>query len=169
MREVAVLTQEFELNVQPSPRLRCLSGPCRPGCCRPCRGAPRAVDAPLSTGRHGLAEQVTWFCDAYRGLRAEFPEFQPLAVWPEPGGFLPFASSIDGDQLGWLTEGTTPDDWPLIVYPRHAPQGPPLTGTLTDILLEWLRGRFRTEGLPGLSRADDPLEYIGFEPVADAE
>lgn len=125
------------------------------------------VSAPLSTGEHGLAEEVRWVCDAYRGLRAEYPQFQPLAVWPEPGGFLPFANSIDGDQLGWLTEGPTPDDWPLIVYPRHAEQGPPLTGTLTDTLLEWLRGRFATEGLPSLGRVKDPLDHIGFEALAD--
>ncbi|WP_018220958.1 hypothetical protein [Salinispora pacifica] len=38
-----------------------------------------------------------------------------LPVWPEPGGFLPFANSIDSDELGWLTEGN-PDEWPLIIF-----------------------------------------------------
>lgn len=126
-------------------------------------------DAPLETGRFGLVEEATRVCDGYRSLRASHPQFQPLAVWPEPGGLLPFASSIDGDQLGWLTEGPTPDDWSLIVYPRHAEQGPPLTGTLTDTLLAWLRGRFGTEGLPSLGRVKDPLDHIGFEPLDDVE
>ncbi len=34
-------------------------------------------------------------------------------------------------------------------------------------LLEWLRGRFATEGLPGLDKLDDPLEFIDFEPWDD--
>ncbi|MET9430896.1 MULTISPECIES: SMI1/KNR4 family protein [unclassified Streptomyces] len=120
---------------------------------------------PLGTDQYDLAPWAEWYHDTYRGHRERYPEFNPLRVWPEAGGFLPFANSIDGDQLCWLTEGDSPDDWPLIVVPRHAKQGPPLTGTLTGILLEWLRGRFRTEGLPGLGRPDeDPLDYIGFEP-----
>lgn len=90
-----------------------------------------------------------------RGQRAGFPEYHPLAVHPEPGGFLLFADSIDGDRLCRLTEGATPDDWPLIVVPRHADQGPPLGANLTDTLLEWPRGRFATEGLPPLGRRDE--------------
>jgi hypothetical protein len=55
----------------------------------------------------------------------------------------------------------------LIISPRHADQGPPLPGNLIDTLLEWLRGRFVTEGLPGLDELDDPLEFIDFEPWDD--
>lgn len=121
---------------------------------------------PLRPAGRGFVRHAEETLDAYRTLRADFPENLPLAVWPEPGGFLPFANSIDGDHLGWLTEGE-PDDWPLIVWPRHADQGPPLEGGLTDVLLEWLRGRFSTEGLAGLDEDDDPLEFAGFEPWDD--
>ncbi|MEU1543794.1 hypothetical protein ABZ461_38065 [Actinacidiphila glaucinigra] len=61
----------------------------------------------------------------------------------------------------------------MIVVPRHGDQGPPLDTDLTETLLEWLRGRFATEGLPPLGRRDEnPLDYIGFEhygaePAAD--
>ncbi|MEV6107404.1 SMI1/KNR4 family protein [Streptomyces sp. NPDC051940] len=122
--------------------------------------------APFGDGQYDLAPWAEWHTETYRDLRADFPEYHPLAVWPEPGGFLPFANSIDGDELGWLTEGADPDDWPLIVVPRHADQGPPLDGGgLTDTLLQWLRGHFAAEGLPRLGRRDeDPLDYIGFEP-----
>jgi hypothetical protein len=121
---------------------------------------------PLRTNGRGFAYHAAEVLDGYRSLRAGFPEYHPLPVWPEPGGFLPFASSIDGDQLGWLTEGD-PDSWPLIISPRHADQGPPLPGNLTDTLLEWLRGRFASEGIPGLDKLDDPLEFIDFEPWDD--
>lgn len=76
--------------------------------------APRPNPRRLRTGALG------W----YRELRDEFPEYHPLPIWPEPGGFLPFASSIDGDSIGWLTDGE-PDRWPLIVEPRHHEQGRP--------------------------------------------
>jgi hypothetical protein len=121
---------------------------------------------PLHAGRHGFVDNVEETLSGYRSLRSQFPEYCPLPVWPEPGGFLPFANSIDGDDLGWLTEGE-PDSWPLIVVPRHADQGPPLPGTLTDTLLQWARGRFGTDGLPALDESDDPLAFASFEPWTD--
>lgn len=126
-------------------------------------------NTPFGEDQYALAPWAEWYAETYQGQRAAFPEYHPLAVYPEPRGFLPFADSIDGDQLCWLTEGATPDDWPLIVVPRHADQGPPLNTDLTKTLLEWLRGRYATEGLPGLGRRDeDPLGYIEFE-ADDAE
>ncbi|TYC09653.1 SMI1/KNR4 family protein [Micromonospora sp. MP36] len=107
-------------------------------------------------------ERLGW----YRDLRDQFPEYHPLPIWPEPGGFLPFASSIDGDSLGWLTEGE-PDRWPLIVEPRHHEQGPPLTGTLIDLLLSWLRGQPAAREFPHLDPLDDPLEFTDFQPWTD--
>ncbi|WP_394830011.1 SMI1/KNR4 family protein [Pendulispora rubella] len=123
-------------------------------------GPPLAIDHKL-----GLVCQVAEVLEGYRSLRADHPQYHPLPTWPEPGGFLPFADSIDGDYVGWLTQGA-PDEWPVIVYPHSADQGPPLTGKLTDILLEWLRGRFSTDGLPEL---DEPLETIGFEPWTEKD
>jgi hypothetical protein len=117
---------------------------------------------PTRRGARGLARYVEETLADYRDLRADFPEEQPLPVWPEPGGFLPFANSIDGDQLGWLTQGD-PENWPLIVYPRHADQGPPLPDGLTDTLLDWMRGNLKTIGFAVLDEDDDPLEFIGFD------
>ncbi|MGW5673555.1 SMI1/KNR4 family protein [Streptomyces sp. NPDC003860] len=124
---------------------------------------------PFAEDQYALAPWAEWYAKTYAELRADHPEYHPLAVWPEPGGFLPFADSIDGDQLCWLTEGSDPDAWPLIVVPRHADQGPALRdGGLVDTLLEWLRGRLVTHGLPPLSRPhEDPLDHIGFEPFEE--
>jgi len=123
----------------------------------------RDPDAARSKGYRGLADFVEQMLDIYRELRAEHPEFQPLAVWPEPGGFLPFADSIDGDVFGWLTLGD-PEDWPVIIYPRHEDQGPPLPEGLVDTLLAWLRGRPVSTVFEQLDEADDPLEYATFAP-----
>ncbi|MDT0342610.1 SMI1/KNR4 family protein [Streptomyces litchfieldiae] len=121
---------------------------------------------PLRPPDAGFVRHIARTLSAYRTLRDAAPGCFPLPLWPAPGGFLPCANTIDGDQLGWLTRGA-PDDWPVIVWPRHAGQGPPLPGTLTDVLLAWLRGQLSTEGLPGLDRDDDPLEFAVFEPSSD--
>ncbi|MER6480065.1 SMI1/KNR4 family protein [Streptomyces filamentosus] len=123
------------------------------------------VSLPLGAGEYDLVPWGHWYGDNYRNLRASHPDRHPLAAWPEPGGFLPFASSLDGDQLGWLTEGDDPDAWPLIVDPRHARVGPPLTGTLTGVLLSWLRGELDVEGLPRLLYPhEDPMDLVAHEP-----
>ncbi|MFI0038889.1 hypothetical protein ACH4NS_25820 [Streptomyces mutabilis] len=118
---------------------------------------------PLRTGERRFVTHVEKVLGAYRSLQDGYPEEYPLALWPEPGGFLPFANSIDADHLGWLTEGDDPDGWPLVVWPRHAPQGAPLEGGLVDTLVAWQRGRLVTHGLAGLDEEDDPLEFAGFE------
>ncbi|MFD3513351.1 SMI1/KNR4 family protein [Streptomyces sp. NPDC058657] len=127
------------------------------------------MDTPLSADRYGLAAHIDAACDGYRSLRDSFPESFALAVWPEPGGILPFGDSIDGDTLCWLTVGDSPDEWPLIVYPRHDAQGPPLPLPLADTLLEWLRGRFADAGLPSLAGVKDPFDYAHFDAYADED
>lgn len=122
---------------------------------------------PLRQGR-SLAAFADGVMEAYRDVRGDFPEFCPLPVWPEPGGFLPFADSIDGDGLAWLVDGD-PDGWPLIVVPRHRDQGPPLEVGLTELILSWLRGRPAPPEFPELDPLDDPLEFATFQPwTADA-
>ncbi|MGW0815130.1 SMI1/KNR4 family protein [Streptomyces viridiviolaceus] len=123
---------------------------------------------PLRTGERRFVTHVEETLDAYRMLKGSHPQWYPFAAWPEPGGFLPFANSVDGDHLGWLTDGDDPDAWPLVVWPRHADQGPPLEGGLIDTLLAWQRGTLATHGLAGLDEDDDPVEFAGFESWSDA-
>jgi cell wall assembly regulator SMI1 len=122
---------------------------------------------PLRTGERRFATHVEETLDAYRMLKENYPEGYPLAVWPEPGGFLPFANSYDADHLGWLTEGPDPDAWPLIMWPRHTDQGPALAGGLIDTLLAWQRGTLTDGGLAALDEEDDPVECAGFDPWDD--
>ncbi|WP_051510296.1 SMI1/KNR4 family protein [Intrasporangium oryzae] len=116
--------------------------------------------SPLDLSADGLVARAQFVSRTYRDLRAGFPDEFPFAAWPEPGGLLAFANTIDGDQLGWLTTGE-PDDWPIVVYPRHGEQGPPLTTDLIDTLLAFMRG----QDVPDLERLDpedDPLEFATF-------
>ncbi|QEV20398.1 SMI1/KNR4 family protein [Streptomyces alboniger] len=123
------------------------------------------MPAPLDLdGRFGLAADAEEMLEGYRDLREAHPEYYPMPAWPEPGGFLPFASTIDGDVIGWCAEGE-PDEWRAAVHPRHCDQGPPLPGNFTETLLAWLRGDGpATAGFPGLRADQDPLEYMFFEP-----
>lgn len=121
------------------------------------------LDAPLRLGEKGFLTHVRSTSDAYLSLQSGNPQWYPMTAWPAPGGFLPFGSSIDGDYLGWLTEGEDPDAWKLIVWPRHADQGPALDHGLIDTLVAWQRGTFSAEGFAGLDEDDDPLDYAGFE------
>ncbi len=113
------------------------------------------MSAPLSLDRpreQGLAATVEGMLDGYRQLRAAHPQYYPMPAWPEPGGFLPFASTIDGDQIGWCADGP-PETWRVAVDPRHWDQGPPLPGDFTATLLTWLRGGPAESRLP---RSDRP-------------
>lgn len=101
---------------------------------------------PLDPGELGLAERSAAVLGFERTARVTYPEYHPMPLWPEPGGYLPFGDSIDGDRIGWITSGS-PDEWKLVVVPRHADQGPALSGSLSDTLLEWLSGRLRVAGL----------------------
>ncbi|MBC9711535.1 SMI1/KNR4 family protein [Streptomyces sp. TRM66268-LWL] len=122
------------------------------------------LPAPLDPQPNGLAAEVGWMLDGYRRLRSGHPDGMPLPTWPEPGGFLPFTSTIDGDQVGWCTEGD-PDEWRVAVYPRHSEPGPPLPGNFTQTLLNWLRGgRGDGEAFRGLPRNRDPLDVMFFQP-----
>lgn len=104
---------------------------------------------------------ATEAADAYRELRAQFPEQFPLAVWPEPGGFLAIADTADGDYIGWLTVGN-PDEWPVIVWPRHDEQKPPLAAGIVAMLLDMLRGA-PVGSYPHLDVDDDPLDWATFQ------
>ena len=87
-----------------------------------------------------------------------------MAFWPEPGGFLPFADSTDGDYLGRFTDGP-PEAWRLAVEPRHEASVAQLPHGLVTILLEWTRGSISYPGLPALDPRDDPLDFARFRPM----
>ncbi|GAA2865717.1 hypothetical protein GCM10010517_25120 [Streptosporangium fragile] len=77
--------------------------------------------------------------DVYRVLRSAHPASYPFAARPEPEGFLAWGAIIDGDHFGWLTVGD-PDDWPVVVWPRHREQGPAVHVPMTEFLLHWVSG-----------------------------
>ena len=56
-----------------------------------------------------------WARDNLRGLQRRFPTLEPpWPVYPEPGGFLPFASDDTSWTVGWLTHGSA-DAWTVAI------------------------------------------------------
>ncbi|MFI0353960.1 hypothetical protein [Actinomadura sp. 9N407] len=92
-----------------------------------------------------VRKQVTWAqaagmrADAYNPLREHDSEMYRL--WPEPGGFLGWGTTIEGDWFGWLTEGD-PEGWPIVADGRGNEwiDEQPLRITTTEFLLHWFSG-----------------------------
>lgn len=108
-----------------------------------------------------LAEGTQWWRDFTRGQQKEHPDLIPDLIpswpmWPEPGGFLPFAITDVGDVIGWLTKGH-PDAWTVSWHDRGGFSVDLDVGTV-PFLVRWLRG-----DLPG------PLSSIesAFAPGGD--
>jgi hypothetical protein len=61
-------------------------------------------------------EEVEDVCGVIGRLRRQAPhEYPQWGIWPEPGGFLPWATTTTGDFIGWSTEGR-PDTWTTIFW-----------------------------------------------------
>lgn len=70
-------------------------------------------------------------------------------VWPDPGGFLPWAEVVGGDCVGWRTNGR-PNDW-TTTYWDH-------TGTTTD---------FETDAIGFLvAVAEGAIQVVGGNPFS---
>ncbi|MGW6449921.1 hypothetical protein [Lentzea sp. NPDC055074] len=108
-------------------------------------------------GEWALREAAEAALVPLRGHREEFPEFVPYALFPEPGGLLPWGITDNGDDLFWSTEGD-PDDWRVVVS-DHAEWW-----THDGGVLSFLSGLLRREiECPLLPRLGEP----GYEVRAD--
>lgn len=96
----------------------------------------------------GLLDAWRRSAPGFQRFHRKHPDSCPRPMWPEPGGMFFVADSVDGDQLGWITEGA-PDEWPVVVWPRRVDGIRELPGPLTSVLLRWWRGEL---DVPGLTR-----------------
>ncbi len=63
-----------------------------------------------------LVAASDWDRQNLEGLRRRFPHQYPnWPMWPEEGGFLPWASAADGDLVGWRTQGP-PGEWTTVYW-----------------------------------------------------
>ncbi|MBV9851332.1 MAG: SMI1/KNR4 family protein [Armatimonadetes bacterium] len=77
--------------------------------------------------------------EAYEECRLSTPHECPFATWPVAGGLLSWGRTDNGDTLCWLTENE-PDRWTTIVYDSKFIEYERFSLSMTEFLVEWLRG-----------------------------
>lgn len=107
-----------------------------------------------------LLHQIPVILATLRTLKEQFPPDYPFPLFYEPGGFLPWGISDDGDLFGWATTGLT-GCWSTIVLPDT---GTPEYYSLpfSQFLLAVLTGSVRSAGFPV------PLHVPEFTPLLGA-
>jgi hypothetical protein len=110
-----------------------------------------------------VTQQSAWDRRNMRGLQRRFPDqFPGWAMWPEPGGLLPWADTADGDVVGWRTVGT-PDEWGTGFFGRGRVREPGFGAV--EFIFRLLGG---TLGAPELDGRFSPLaagEELRFFPM----
>ncbi len=99
-----------------------------------------------------VADALAAFDDSYtQGQVAPgvpwVPENYPYPSWPPLGGLIPWAVTEYGAALFWLTRGE-PDAWPVVYGHPHEEPEVLLPGTMTEVLVGWLRGEKRLSPYP---------------------
>jgi hypothetical protein len=116
-----------------------------------------------------------WRRDNLRGLQRLDPTGVPQwPIYPEVGGFLPFAVDESSWTLGWLTEGA-PDDWTVAIDAGRDGWWDELPIGAVELVMRWARGDL---GIPDVDRTGPGgtfLPYVqdehwsGFTATANVE
>ena len=109
-----------------------------------------------------LVEQIPYILSSFRELRSERPQEFSVALYFEPGGLLPWGSTIDGHFFFWETNEQI-DHWPVVVVRRHDDKlerhNLPMSRFLAEVLAGRLKSTVFPDDYPGM---DGPR----FEPAA---
>jgi hypothetical protein len=65
-----------------------------------------------------LLHQLMRTLASLREFKEEYPADLPFPLLYEPGGLMPWGSTIDGDILCWRTPGAATGQWPVVVVWR---------------------------------------------------
>ena len=106
-----------------------------------------------------LESQAKVILDGLAQSAAEFPDVFGMPRHPDPGGFLPFGSTDNGDNLFWVTKGN-PDDWTVAVMGPRSPDCFYHDGGMVDFLTKLLGREFQCSIFPDDFPADAPLEFV---------
>jgi hypothetical protein len=93
-----------------------------------------------------LLRQNEPILNALKELR-EAGEPCPYALYPEPGGLLPFGKTDNGDALFWQTVGE-PNKWPVVVNAARDPSYEKFECDMTDFVEGILTRRLRCSVFP---------------------
>jgi hypothetical protein len=87
-----------------------------------------------------LVSEIRFQLDTLRATRDKFPKKFTYAIFPEPGGYLPWGRSENGDVMHWKTQGT-PEQWTLAVTDSRAPEWEEFAEPMTSFLARLLAGQ----------------------------
>ena len=102
------------------------------------------VPSPLSSDPHRGLPAIISELDHYRKIQVEFGDYFPIKAYPEPGGLLPWATTINGDRLFWLTRGT-PDEWTIVIVESRGPMSEAWPISMSEFILSFIKGNLRSE------------------------
>ncbi len=106
-----------------------------------------------------LLNQQRVVLDDLRVFAQDFPEYYPMPIFPDPGGFLPFAGTDNGDNIFWVAEGA-PDTWHIALMGGRAPEVFHFNGGLSDFLVAILSRKFDCFVLPEDFPSEEKIEFI---------
>lgn len=101
------------------------------------------ISVPLSDSDNCLERGVPL---VNRIFATEFPDF-PYAIWPDPGGVLPFGTSEDGGYLFWRMTGP-PSEWSIVAWGREFETCEVFDCGLAEFLVGVATGAFRPAHFP---------------------
>lgn len=78
---------------------------------------------------------------------ARYPDVFKMPRFPEPGGYLPFAGSDNGDSLFWVTEGD-PESWTVAVMGPRSSESFFYDGSMTAFFCDVLERTIRCPMFP---------------------
>lgn len=102
--------------------------------------------ASLSFNLPGAVKQTL---SSYESGQKEFPEFSPpFPAYPHESGLFPWANTMNGDTLFWLTKGK-PDSWPVVICDsKFSEKYDHFDLNATDFLARLMRGKIKSKVFP---------------------
>ena len=86
--------------------------------------------------------------EAQREFRSAAGQQLPFAIYPEPGGLLPWGFTDNGDVCYWRTGNVDPDRWPVVIVDSRSARWEEFAGSMTGFIVAVLTGRHVSRVFP---------------------
>ena len=90
---------------------------------------------------------------------SRFPSKFTMKMFPETGGYLPFAGTDNGDSIFWVTHGSDPNRWPIAVMGPRSPEVVQFDLSLVPFLVRLLRRELHCSIFPADFPSEQPLSF----------
>jgi hypothetical protein len=98
-----------------------------------------------------FVERADEQCRMLRAQQSKAPHLYPKwPLWPSPGGFLPWGTTVDGDSVGWRTEGR-PEAWTVLFWAHGGTGSGEYDTGAVDFLVELVEDSQRYQFTPATS------------------